>query len=119
MTASLAGCSVLQEDDTVEGSIDAATAYQVEPDRLVAFVDVLKQEGTALEVTLRWEVREEFDQHNVTTFHIGADAKGKRLSIRIESPTEIQLDNVTRSEVKIVRHGPPDSPWVTAPFKKR
>ncbi|WP_204365380.1 hypothetical protein [Halorubrum distributum] len=119
MTASLAGCSVLQEDNTVQGSIEAATAYQVESDRLVAFVDVLKPEGTDLEVTLRWEISEDYGQVNETTFHIGADAKGKRLSIRMESPTEIQLDNVTRSEVKIVRHGAPDSPWVAAPFENR
>lgn len=117
VAVSLAGCSMPSRNNTAQASIQDAEAYLVEPDQLVALVDIAKPEGEEVQVTLRWSLAtEDYTQASVTTFVIESDTAGQYVSVRLNSPTEIDPDNVTRSEIKIVRHNAADSEWVSAPL---
>lgn len=71
IAVSLAGCSMPSRNNTVQASIQDAKAYLVEPDQLVALVDITKPEGEEVQVTLRWSLAtEDYTQASVTTFII-------------------------------------------------
>lgn len=117
--ASLAGCSAFNQGESSQASIDEAEAYQVAPDRLVARVVLSRPDDSEVQVRLRWELHtEEYNQHIETVVVLKGDYNPRPVSVLLESATEIELEEVTRSAIKIVRHGPPDSDFVSAPFNE-
>ncbi|ELY77240.1 hypothetical protein C486_17395 [Natrinema gari JCM 14663] len=118
--AGLAGCQWVRREPEIEASIENAEAYQLEPDRLVAVTELSKPEGSELRVRIRWEVtNDEYTQAVIRDSILDEEASTQSVSILMNSPTEIDTESVTRSELKLIRNGEPDSSWVPAPFSSQ
>lgn len=114
--AGLAGCAAVARDEDVQVSIEAAEAYRVEPARLVARVVLTKPAGTEAQVHLRWEVADqEYTQATELTVVIEKELTRKSVGMILESATDVDTENVTRSEVQI-GDGAPRTEWTAAPF---
>lgn len=117
LVGGLAGCQRFSSEDTAEASIETATAYQLEPDRVVAVIELSKPEGTELRARIRWEVaNDEYTQAVVRDVILSEENSIQDVTVLMDSPTVIDVENVTRSELKIIRDGELDSSWAPAPF---
>ncbi|MDZ5812660.1 hypothetical protein U4E84_15035 [Halorubrum sp. AD140] len=99
-------------------SIEEAGAYQVDSDRLIVRVVLSKSGETKARVHLRWEVaNQEYTQASESIVIIEKELEQKSVALVLESQTDIDVEDVTRSEVQI-GHGAPGTDWTSAPFKE-